>query len=91
MASTSFCTIGIELEDRCNKTTYTKEIGLINFYEFSEEEKQLLLLRTQIKEISNTCYHHKHIYLTKYTFSQRKCADPLKLHKKACKGINEIS
>ena len=52
MASTSSCTIGIQLESISHKTTYSQEIGLINFDVFSEREKLLLTLRTQIKEIS---------------------------------------
>ena len=59
MASTSSCTIGIKLESKCYKTAYSQETGLINFDVFSEREKLLLTLRTQIEEISNICYHHK--------------------------------
>ena len=58
MASTFSCTIGIELESKCHKTTYSQVIGLINFHAFSEREKLLLKL-TQIEEMSNICYHHK--------------------------------
>ena len=56
MASTSSCTIGIKLESICHKTTYNQEIGLINFDVFSEREKLILTLRTQIEEISNTLF-----------------------------------
>ena len=52
MASTSSCTNGIKLESKCHETTYSQEIGLINFDVFSEREKLLLTSRTQIKEIS---------------------------------------
>ena len=87
MASTSSCTIGIKLESKCHKTTYNQEIGLIDFDVFSEREKLLLTLRTQIEEISNICYHHKQIDLIRYAMSQRKCADPFKLHNKPRKGM----
>ena len=40
-----------------SKTTHSQEIGLINFDIFSEKEKLLLILRTQIEEVSNICYH----------------------------------
>ena len=40
-----------------SKTTHSQEIGLINFDIFSEKEKLLLTLRTQIEEVSNICYH----------------------------------
>ena len=69
--------------------TFRQEIGLINFDVFSEREKLLLTLRTQIKEISNVCYHHKQIYLIKHAMSQRKWADPFKLHKKPHKGMTK--
>ena len=82
MASTSSCAIGIKLRSKCHKTTYSQEIGLINFNAFSEREKVLLTLRTQIEDISNICYHHKQIYLTRYAMSQRKRANPFKLYKK---------
>ena len=90
MASTSSCTIGIKLESKCHKTTNCQEIGLINFDVFSEREKLLLTLRTQIEEISNICYHHKQIDLIRSTMLQRKCADPLKLHKKPHKGMTKL-
>ena len=90
MASTSSCTIGIELESKCHKTIYSQEIGLINNDVFSEKETLLLTLRTQIEEISNICYHHKQIYFIRYAMSQRKCADPFKLHKKPRKDMAEL-
>ena len=90
MASTSSCTIGIELESKCHKTTYSQEAGLLNFDVFSEREKLLLTLRTQIEEISNICYHHKQIDLIRHVMSQRKRADSFKLHKKPCKGMTKL-
>ena len=90
MASTSSCIIGIKLESKCHKTTYSQEIRLINFDVFTEREKLLLTLRTQIEEISNIGYHHKHIYHIRYAMSQRKCADPFKLHKKPRKGMTKL-
>ena len=85
MASTSSCTIGIKLESICHKTTYSQEIGLINFDVLRERQKLLLTLRTQTEEISNRCYPDKQIYLIRYAVPQRKCADPFKLHKKPLK------
>ena len=90
MTSTSSCTIGIKLERKCHKTTYSQEIGLINFDVFSEKEKLLLTLRTQIQEIPNICYHHKQIYLIRYAMLQRKCANPFKLYKKPHKGMTKL-
>ena len=89
MASTS-CTTGIKLESKCHKTAYSQEIGLINFDVFSEREKLLLTLRTQIEELSNICYHHKQIDLIRHAMSQRKCADPFNLHKKPHKGMTTL-
>ena len=55
-----------------------------------EREKLLLTLRTQIQEISNILCHHKQIYLIRYAMSQRKCADPFKLHKKPRKDMTKL-
>ena len=63
MASTFSCTIGIELESKYHKTTYSQVTGLINFHVFSEREKLLLKL-TQIEEMSNICYHHKKKFIS---------------------------
>ena len=90
MASTSSCTNGIKLESKCHETTYSQEIGLINFDVFSERDKLLVTLRTQIEEISNICYHHRQIYLIRYAMLQRKCADPFKPHKKTHKGMAKL-
>ena len=81
MAATSPQTIGTEVKSKCHKTTYNKEMGRINFDVFSEREKLLPTLKTQIKKISNICYPHKQVYLIRYAMPQRKCADPFKLHK----------
>ena len=51
MACTLSCSIYIKLESICYKTTYSQEIGLINFDVLSKREKLLLTLRTQIEEI----------------------------------------
>ena len=50
MAATSPWTIGTEVKSKCHKTTYNKEIGRINFDVFSEREKLLPTLKTQIKK-----------------------------------------
>ena len=89
MASTSSCSIDIKLEKKCHKTTYSQKTGLVNFDVFSEREKLLLKL-TQIKEISNMCYHHKQIHLIRYATLQRKCVDPFKLQKKPRKGMTNL-
>ena len=90
MASTSSCSIDIKLEKKCHKTTYRQKTGPINFDVFSEREKLLLKLRTQIKEISNMCYHHKQIHLIRYAMLQTKCVDPFKLQKKPPKGMTNL-
>ena len=87
----SFCTIGIKLENKGHKTTYSQEIGLVHFDVFSEREKLLLTLTTQIKQILNICYHHKQIYLIRYALLQRKCADPFILHKKPQKSMTLLT
>ena len=90
MASTLSCTIAIKLESTCHKTAHSQEIGQINFDVLNEREKLPLTLRTQTEKILNICYHHKQIYLIRYTISQRKCVNPFKLHKKPCKGMAKL-
>ena len=46
MASTSSCTVGIKLESKCHKTTYSQGIELINVDVISKRETLLLTLRT---------------------------------------------
>ena len=49
MASTTN-TIGTKLESKSHKTSYSQKIGLINFDVFSEREKLMPTLITQIEE-----------------------------------------
>ena len=60
------------------------------FWWIQSKRKLLLTLGTQIKEISDICYHHKQIYLIRYAMLQRKCTDPFKLHKKPHKGMTKL-
>ena len=60
------------------------------FWWIQSKRKLLLTLGTQIKEISDICYHDKQIYLIRYAMLQRKCADPFKLHKKPHKGMTKL-
>ena len=76
MVLTSSCTIGIKLESICHKTTYSQDIGLINFDVLSEREKLLQRLRTQIEEISN-------ILLPQTNLSHQICT----VAKKMCRSL----
>ena len=68
----------ILLENICHKTTYTQEIELIN----SDVSERETITNIKNSNRRNICHCHKQIYLSRYAISQRKYADPFKLHKK---------
>lgn len=86
MASASgvpVCSIGSSLQDSCHETTLTKFMGNKKFEEFSEREKELLVLRSKVVPIKLVCYHHEKIYLTRFeSINGRYCCDPFKKHAK---------
>ena len=88
MSSLLGCCVGEKLNDKCHQLSYCKETGLLNFNDFDEDDKELLILRTQLKEISTICLHHRKVYLEKYVVYQKKCCDPFSYHKKTVKGEN---
>ena len=59
------CDIGIHLDDDCHKTSYTRQIGLKNLSEFSEDERSIFLCRSGLKgsvadsENLRICFHHE--------------------------------
>lgn len=94
MASTalSLYSIGNQLEDVCHKTFFVKKIGFNLFSSYSDETRELLMLRTKCKNIYDVCYHHEKIYLSKYTYLYgKKCCDPLKRKCSTRKSLRTIT
>jgi len=75
------CTFGSISE--CHKLSYSRTCGFMNFADLSEDEKELLILRSGLdiqheKESSTTiCFHHKKVFLDRYESQQTSCFDPL--------------
>ncbi|RXM94358.1 ARL14 effector protein [Acipenser ruthenus] len=92
------CSIGAHCgqEEDCHKTTYTKNTGILKLLELPLEKRQLLLRRSNFKNQDSTttvCYHHEKLFLGKYSFLQKACCDPFRLHadssrKKSLRAIN---
>ena len=62
----------------------------INKFWCIQWKRKTVAIRTEIKEISKICHHHKQIYLIRCAMLQSKCADPFKMHKKPRKGMNKL-
>ena len=86
MSKAQDCCVGGNLNIPCNLISYIKEIGIINFIDLNEEQQELLILRTGLRDISTICFHHMKGYLDKYSLHQTKCCDPFHCHKKIAKG-----
>ena len=80
------CSIGKFSKEDCNKTTYTRSISQKNKNDIKEEDFELIVRRSGFiigDGDFNICSHHEQLFLHKYTFNQKKCCDPTKMHKKA--------
>ena len=92
MLPTSKCSIGVNLNEECHKTTYNSQIGSRHIDMFAEEDQLLIKLRSGIDQpLTDICNHHEKYFLVKYVTFQYKCCDPLLVHKKPCKGEEIIS
>lgn len=96
--SNSKCTLGLLLNDsECHKVIYSRSTGLRKLSELKDGEKQLILVRSSLKDnseindASTICLHHIKILLEKYEFLQKTCFDPFKRHKSVVKhGLRNI-
>ena len=58
MASTSKCSIGVYLNEKCHKTTYSSSIGSTHTDMFAEEVQLLIKLRNGIDQpLTAICNH----------------------------------
>ena len=83
------CSVGNFLNEDCHLLTFTRENGFKSLTEMSEEERELVRLRTMMDSIDSQfliCFHHEQSILQQYKTLQTKCCDPLHTHKKAVKG-----
>lgn len=87
------CTVGVQLNDVCHKTSFVHVNGKKRLQDLSEEDKQILFLRTGITttDASDICFHHEQVYLIRYELYAKysSCCNPFKVHKK--KGEKELT
>ena len=86
MATSSQCSVGLALGQKCQLNTWTKQIGCINMNELSDNDQLLIELRSALTNLVDICYHHKETILKKYGIKEKKCCDPCHIHKKPCRG-----
>ena len=78
------CCLGRYLQDECHKSRHCRHKGFIEFKDFIEEQKELLLWRSGIQNLSSDdkiCFHHEKVFLTCFEYLQTACADPYGKHK----------
>ena len=80
--SSKKCSIGISLDLDCNKTIFSRAVGIKFAKDVSSEERKLIVWRSKIslEDNSSVCFHHEKIYLTRYESLQRYCCDPNRVH-----------
>ena len=86
------CSIGLDLNDDCHKTAYSRTTGLILATELSQENKRMLEWRSglTLSDESTICVHHEKVFLSRYESLQKYCCDPLNVHKKKIKDNLKI-
>lgn len=87
MADIQACSIGLFKKSDCFQTIYIPSKKLQCVSELSDEEKDLIRLRSGINlcEFKNICSHHSYYFLNVFEKYQTICVDPLKKHKKPIK------
>ena len=63
----SKCSIGIFLNDACNKLTWTNNIGVYTKDDLSQIYLKPTELRSGVNNIVNVYYHYNEFYRRKYT------------------------
>jgi len=92
------CALGRLLNEHCHLTWFTKEKGYTEFQDYTDQDKELLILRSGIDATHfhsqgvQVCHHHSKVFLSKYEFSQRKCCNPFSKHTKNIKtGLKPVN
>ena len=88
------CSIGTVLNSNCNIRENRKN-SKINVEDLSLSDYELLKIRTKINDFSiveNVCKYHRTQFVTEFSNSYRRCADPLGSHKNVVKtSLHEIT
>jgi len=76
------CSIGQLLQDQCHRVLHTRAVGFKSKADLSDNEIQLLSLRTcqDCENIVNICLHHEQVLLHRFDQLQRYCCNPFGAH-----------
>jgi len=68
MSMAEVCSIGQLLQDQCHRVLHTRAVGFKNKADLSDNEIQLLSLRTcqDCENIVNICLHHEQVLLRRF-------------------------
>ena len=84
------CSMGKLLKENCSaRTSSMDDIAFKALNNLSEEQFELLELRSGVMLNKNNeviCNHHENLFLNKFSFYEKYCCDPLKIHKKLVKS-----
>lgn len=79
------CSVGENTKSECHLLHYTKKRSIQNVENLSDDDLNLLKLRSESKILKTVCLHHESVFLKKYEFLQKVCCDPFKRHKTLAK------
>ena len=81
------CCLGSFLNESCSSNKAS------DHYELTENEKEIVKLRTKCGQVDSLCKKHRNEFLLQYSNHQRSCCDILAKHsgKKISKGLREIT
>ena len=86
----SLCSVGLFMNNECNKLTYSRTVGVKFLESFERDEVELIFWGSglTILDINATiCHHHKQIVLRRFSSMQKTYFDLFKTHKKTVKGL----
>ena len=86
----SLCSVGLYVNNECNKLTYSRTVGVKYLESFERDELELIFWRSGLTILNinaTTCHHHEHTVLRIFSSMQKTCFDLFKAHKKATKGL----
>ena len=89
------CDVGILLNKACNKTDYSRKVGIKKITDLSLDDQEILLWRAGLldliesRENKSVCFHHEKLFGEVFTRKIDKCCGVLKSHKRKVKGKKE--
>ena len=80
------CSVGYQIHDQCHKVCYSRCKGLVEFQSLSNDDRELLVWRSgvNLSPKDTICFHHEKVFLSRFEYLQKACADPYRKHQKLC-------